>query len=193
MKSPYQNKKPSDWSTITKSLLKKHPLAPDEIKEVVLQSWDGIFHSKIGKRGYKIGKDIYPKPQILGFFLHELIPLEFERRYPGKWRREVSARDKDLIYIADANFSIEIKTSSNPNSIFGNRSYAQETKKGKKGKSGYHLAINFEKCTDTCPNPKILKIRFGWLDQGDWLGQKAPTGQQSRLTRDVESFKLIEL
>lgn len=193
MNSPYQNKKPSDWLAITKSLLKKHPLAPEEIKEVVLQSWDDIFLSKIGRRGYKIGKDIYPKPQILGFFLHELIPLEFEKRYLGKWRREISARDKDLIYIPDDNFSIEIKTSSNPNSIFGNRSYAQETENGKKGKSGYYLAINFEKCTDTCPSPKILKIRFGWLDHEDWLGQKAATGQQSRLSRDVESFKLIEL
>lgn len=172
MSSPYQNKKPSQWLSVTKALLNKHPLATKEIKDVVLQSWTDIFRSKIGRRGYKIGKDIYPKPQILGFFLHELIPLEFERRYPGKWRREVSARDKDLIYMPDDNFSIEIKTSSNPSSIFGNRSYAQETTNGKKGKSGYYLAINLEKCTETCPNPKILKIRFGWLDHEDWMGKK---------------------
>jgi len=193
MSSPYAGKNPKDWSAVTKILIKKHPLSTQEIKEVVLQSWNDIFQSKIGKRGYKIGKDIYPKPQILGFFLHELIPLEFEKRYPKKWRREISAKDKDLICIPDDNFSIEIKTSSNPQSIFGNRSYAQKSLNGKKGKAGYYLAINFEKCTDTCPKPKILKIRFGWLDHKDWMGQKSATGQQSRLSRDVENFKLIEL
>jgi hypothetical protein len=193
MNSPYKNKKPSKWLLVTRSLIKDHPLTSKEIKEVVLQSWDDIFKSKIGKRKYQIGKNIFPKPQILGFFLHELIPLEFEKRYPKDWRREKSARDKDLICIPDDFFSIEIKTSSNPNSIFGNRSYAQETDNGKKSKSGYYLAINFEKCDANCPKPKILKIRFGWLDHDDWLGQKAATGQQSRLSRDVESFKLIEL
>lgn len=193
MSSPYKNKKPDQWLSVTKELVKKHPLAPEEIKEVVLQAWDNIFTSKIGARGYKIGKDIFPKPQILGFFLHELIPLEFERRYPGQWRRELSARDKDLIYVPDDNFSVEIKTSSNPSSIFGNRSYAQETENGKKDKSGYYLAINFEKCTEGNGTPKILKVRFGWLDHEDWMGQKAATGQQSRLSRDVENFKLLEL
>ena len=86
MNSPYAGKNPEEWLAVTKALIKKHPLSPQEIKEVVLQSWDDIFQSKIGKRGYKIGKDIYPKPQILGLFLHELIPLEFEKRYPEKWR-----------------------------------------------------------------------------------------------------------
>lgn len=193
MTSPYAGKNPEEWLAVTKELIKKHPLSPQEIKEVVLQSWDDIFQSKIGKRGFKIGKDIYPKPQILGFFLHELIPLEFETRYPKQWRREISAKDKDLICTTDDNFSIEIKTSSNPQSIFGNRSYAQESLNGKKGKAGYYLAINFEKCTDTCPKPKILKIRFGWLDHSDWMGQASATGQQSRLSRNVENFKLIEL
>ena len=80
MSSPYAGKNPKDWSAVTKILIKKHPLSTQEIKEVVLQSWNDIFQSKIGKRGYKIGKDIYPKPQILGFFLHELIPLEFGKR-----------------------------------------------------------------------------------------------------------------
>ena len=193
MNSPYQNKKPREWLTITKKLIAKHPLSTKEIKEAVLEAWEEIFRSKIGRKPYHIGKDIFPKPQIMGFFLHELIPLEFKRKYPQKWRREKSVSDKDLIYVRDDTFSIEIKTSSNPQSIFGNRSYAQEAKKDKKSKSGYYLAINFEKFTDKVTKPRILKVRFGWLDHTDWLGQKAATGQQSRLSRDVESFKLIEL
>ena len=107
--------------------------------------------------------------------------------------KEKSASDKDLIYMTDDSFSIEIKTSSNPQSIFGNRSYAQKAMKDKKSKSGYYLAINFEKFTPQNTKPKILKIRFGWLDHEDWMGQKSATGQQSRLSRDVETLKLIEL
>lgn len=193
MNSPYKDKNVNEWSAVTKQLIAKHPLTTEEIKSVVLDSWDEIFRSKIGKKPYHIGKDIFPKPQIMGFFLHEIIPLEFERRHPGKWRKEKAARDKDLICITDDQFSIEIKTSSNPNSIFGNRSYAQDSENGKKSKSGYYLAIKFEKFTEENTNPKIVKIRFGWLDHEDWMGQKSATGQQSRLSRDVENFKLLEL
>lgn len=192
MTSPYSDDQ-STWQSVTNSLIDEHPLSRKEIKEIVSQAWDDIFESKLGKNGFQIGKDIFPKPQIIGFFLHELIPLELERRYPGKWRRELSAKDKDVICIYDDRFSIEIKTSSNPKNIFGNRSYAQNGTTSKKGKSGYYLAVNFEKCTDLTPKPKILKIRFGWLDHSDWMGQKSQTGQQSRLSKEVETLKLLEL
>lgn len=62
----------------------------------------------------------------------------------------------------------------------------------KKGKSGYYLAVNFEKFSNTT-NPQIKLIRFGWIDSGDWIGQKAATGQQSRLSSDVENYKLLQL
>src|SRR3989339_967384 len=122
MISPYLNKDQVKWSKITEKLVAKHPLSVNEIKEIVLESWEEIFSSKIGKKSFRIGKDIFPKPQIMGFLLHELIPLEFSVRYPNIWRKEKSSSDKDLIYVPDDSFSIEIKTSSNPNSIFGNRS-----------------------------------------------------------------------
>ena len=59
-------------------------------------------------------------------------------------------------------------------------------------KSGYYLAVNFEKFSNTT-NPQIKLIRFGWIDSGDWIGQKAATGQQSRLSSDVENYKLLQL
>ncbi|KKS53288.1 MAG: NmeSIR protein [Parcubacteria group bacterium GW2011_GWA2_42_28] len=131
---------------------------------------------------------------IMGFLLHELIPLEFSARYPKIWSKEKQAHDKDLVYVPNNTFSIEIKTSSNPNNIFSNRSYAQKVVKGKKNKSGYYLAVNFEKCDDdVCPKPRIVKIRFGWLDHGDWIGQTATSGQQARLSPAVKKFKLFEI
>ena len=76
-----------------------------------------------------------------------MIPLELSGKYPQLWRREKDTTEKDLVYIPNDNFSIEIKTSSSPRNIFGNRSYAQKstTGKTKKSKSGYYLVINFEK------------------------------------------------
>jgi hypothetical protein len=147
----------------------------------------------MGTRAFHIGKEIFPKPQIMGFFLHELIPLELAARYPKKWRGERSAGDKDIVYIPNDRLSIEVKTSSNPSHIFGNRSYAQGTTKNKKAKSGYYLAVNFQKFSTNLKRPNILLVRFGWLDSTDWIGQKAATGQQSRLPTEVESFKLLKI
>jgi hypothetical protein len=189
--SPYNGLAVDKWKTKTEELIRKHPLDPKELAGVALQSWERIFQSDIG--GFRIGKDIFPKPQIIGFLLHELISLEIERKHGGKWRRERDTGDKDLVYVADNKYSIEIKTSANPSRIFGNRSYAQKGKagKGKKEKAGYYLAINFEPFNGK--HPQIRMIRFGWIDHIDWMGQKAATGQQAHLSDDVERNKLLAL
>lgn len=188
MASPYKDIPQSDWIKVTKELIKQHPLEPAEIVDVVLGSWNSIFKSRLGVHGFKIGLDIFPKPQIMGFLLHELIPLEFSARYPTLWKG-----DKDLVYIPESFYSIEIKTSSNPCKIFGNRSYTQEASSSKKTKSGYYIAVNFEKCNNSNPKPNICLIRFGWLDHTDWVGQAAASGQQARIKSEAESTKLLVL
>lgn len=193
MVSPYHGLPVNEWEKRTLELITAHPLDPNEIYEVVLSVWDDIFTSGIGNKPFKIGQDMFPRPQIMAYFLHELIPLEFSRRYPGIWRREETSNEKDLVYIPDQSFSIEIKTSSSDARIFGNRSYAQETKKDKKTKSGYYLAINFEKFIKPDYLPVINLVRFGWLDHSDWIGQGAASGQQARLAPSVEQYKLLKL
>jgi hypothetical protein len=191
--SPYRGIPRARWLTITQELVASHPLSSEELVNVCLDAWTDIFQSKIGKKPFFIGEQIFPKPQIMGFLLHELIPLKIANKYPTVWRREKDARDKDLVYIPDESKSIEIKTSSSAARIFGNRSYAQESRKTKKKKSGYYLAINFEKFVGSGEKPKISLIRFGWLDHEDWIGQRAATGQQSRLDTEVEQKKLLVL
>lgn len=193
MASPYDGVPSELWSTRTRKLVSVHPLKKAEIVEVVLASWDSIMLTRLGKKGFRIGRDIFPKPQIIGFFLHELIPLELAARYPGKWRGDKIASEKDIVFVPNDSYSIEIKTSSDPRHIFGNRSYAQASTKGKKAKSGYYLAINFDKVVQTNSAPGIRLIRFGWLDSEDWIGQNAPTGQQSKLHPLVENGKLLEM
>lgn len=191
MSSPYAGLPVDQWETTTRKLIAQHPLEMTELNEIVMNVWDDIFSSGIGSKPFRIGVDLYPRPQIMGYFLHELIPLELEFRYPSLWRRENISSEKDVVYIPDPYFSIEIKTSSSPRNIYGNRSYAQLGDTSKKSKSGYYLAINFEKFTPEKNRPAISSVRFGWLDHEDWMGQSAATGQQARLSSDVELNKLL--
>lgn len=191
--SPYWGLEIADWEEKTEALVAEHPLKSQELVEVTLQAWDDIFTSAIGTSAFQVGVDVFPPPQIMGFLLHELIALELTHRYPRAWRGAETASEKDLMYIPDTKYSVEIKTSSSRGKIFGNRSYAQEAQSFKKSKSGYYLAINFEKFTPQRKRPSITRVRFGWLDHGDWLGQTAATGQQARLDADVDRFKLLDL
>lgn len=192
--SPYLNLEVDQWEQRTKALLAKHPLKAAEIVEIVLLSWGEIFKSRIGSKGFRIGEDIYPQPQIMAFLLHELVALELAARYPKVWRRDASGADKDLVYVPDETFSIEIKTSSSAHGVFGNRSYAQPTQSDKKSKSGYYLAVNFAAfLEDSKEQPEINRIRFGWLDHSDWRGQVAASGQAATPTGEAKKHKLITL
>lgn len=191
--SPYEGLPTKRWAQKTRALVRAHPLDTKEAVTIVLKVWNDILTSAIGSRPFRIGTDLFPKPQIMAFFLHELIPLELATRHPKTWRGDKSADERDLVYIPDPSLSVEIKTSSHHSQIFGNRSYAQKPATAKKKKSGYYLAINFQKFSPTKPDPRVTRIRFGWLDHRDWTGQKAPTGQQARLSPEVEKYKLLQL
>lgn len=192
-KSPYSRKPVSKWSEITDELIKKHPIKTGEIVETVLKSWDDIFNSKIGS--FYIGKEIEPVPQIMSFLLHELVAHYLSIKHKGIYRIGIEKNEKDIHCIKDNSLSIEIKGSSHPTQIFANRSYAQpQSGKGQKDKNGYYIAINFEPFKDVKPNlPKILMIRFGYLEHTDWIAQTAATGQQARLGADVYKYKLKQI
>ncbi|MBI5526099.1 MAG: ScaI family restriction endonuclease [Deltaproteobacteria bacterium] len=194
--SPYKGVPATKWLAVTVKLLEKHPLTP-EFVPIVQQAWKDIFATRIGSKGYRIGPDIKLSPQIMGNYLHELIPLIVQDLHPGEWCRGRGAHDKDLVCLTNPRLSIEIKTSSHPTQIFGNRSYGQPPSStsdiGKKGKSGYYLAINFEKFSKEGSLPKISQVRFGWLDHSDWIAQRAPTGQQAHVNPRADAAKLVRL
>lgn len=196
--SPYFNVPPDHWADITRSLIEAYPISPIEVVDIVRRSWDAIFESVLGD-GFRIGIHIFPSPQIMGTLLHELIPLEIERLTGGQWRAQRTAGEKDLVFLPDDRYSTEIKTSSDPSRIYANRSYGQESQTtGKKAKSGYYIAVNFDKwpLVETRPvhtqvRPRILAIRVGWIDHTDWVAQRAATGQQSSLPAQVENAQLL--
>jgi hypothetical protein len=191
--SPYFGKDTSEWINITNQLIEKHPLKSDAIVEIVLKSWNDIFNSKIGS--FFIGKDISPTPQIMSFLLHELVAHYVNLRHPDLFKVGTEKHEKDIHCITDSDLSIEIKGSSHPNQIFGNRSYAQpQTQKGQKNKDGYYLTINFEKFDGKIEqNPEILSIRFGYVEHTDWIAQASSTGQKARLAPYVYEYKLKTL
>lgn len=191
--SPYHGKTVAQWSSITDQLIANHPIKSDEIVETVLKSWDDIFNSKIGS--FFIGKEIEPVPQIMSFLLHELVAHYLSLKHPGVYKVGTEKTEKDIHCITDSSLSIEIKGSSHPNQIFANRSYAQpQSGNGQKDKNGYYIAINFEQFKDVKPNlPKILMIRFGYLEHTDWIAQTSATGQQARLGTDVYRYKLKQI
>lgn len=194
MSSPYVGQPVENWSRITDKLIEEHPLGEGQIVEYCLAAWNDIYCSKIGRHGFKIGVDIFVRPQIIGALLHELIPAEIVANNPGLWQREQRVDDKDIVYIPNNAYSIELKTSSNASRIFGNRSYAQAPTENKKSKDGYYLTINFEQIKERSElPPDITIIRFGWIDHTDWIGQAAATGQQARLSNEAYMYKLKTL
>ena len=192
MSSPYDGIDTFELEAKTIEIIESHPLSIESIVDVVTDTWDSIFESTIGRYA-KIGEHIFPTPQMMGIFIHELIPLAFAAKFPDAWRRDQTGDEKDLVCIDNSKFSVEIKCSSHKSKIFANRSYAQQPTDSKKSKNGYYLAINFEKFGERDGLPKLRLVRFGWLDHSDWIGQKAESGQQARLAPESEKYKLLQV
>jgi hypothetical protein len=191
--SPYADQPVTQWHYITDKLISQHPIGTNEIRETVLKAWNDIFYSKIGS--FYIGKEIEPSPQIMSFFLHELVAHYLSLRYKGLYKVGVEKGEKDIHCLSDEKLSIEIKASSHPSQIFANRSYAQpQSGGGQKDKNGYYIIINFEPFKIAKPNlPRILLIRFGYIEHSDWIAQKAATGQQARLSVETYRYKLRQI
>jgi hypothetical protein len=191
---PYKDLNEDEWVLKTFELVNQHPLDLELIKKVVFSSWELILNAKIGD--YSIGEELILSPQAMGTLLHEIIPLEIKKEVDNVatelWKKDTSKQEKDLEYIPDNFFSIEIKTSSQ-SGIYGNRSYAQPQTEDRKSKDGFYLAINFEPFSEDCLTPKITKIRFGWLNHSDWKPQASETGQQAYVRTEAKKNKLIEL
>ncbi|MCL2089189.1 MAG: ScaI family restriction endonuclease [Oscillospiraceae bacterium] len=183
---PYKDKKIESWLSITEHLVSIHPLTP-VIPDLCLRSWQSLLNGKINTYLNLKIKEMNLSPQATSALLHDVITEYVEKNVNG-FRKGIGS-EKDIVCEYDDSFSIELKTSSSDKNIFGNRSYAKSD--SGKSKSGYYLAVNYEKVSS--PNPVIKLIQIGWLDHSDWKGQKSETGQQASLTKEARNNKLIVL
>ncbi|MFM6070027.1 MAG: ScaI family restriction endonuclease, partial [Dolichospermum sp.] len=62
-----------------------------------------------------------------------------------------------------------------------------------KYRSGYYLVINYKLPKEDDLIYQLRKIRFGWIDDEDWVGQKQASGQQASIGKKLEQVKLITL
>jgi hypothetical protein len=190
--SPYSNIDSSKWLEKTENLVNEHPLTSNTILTTTLKTWKELWQSKIGDGETAIPlSEINPPATVIGYVFERLFARHLERQFPDIWRGSRSKSEKDLVYIPDRNFSVEVKTSGQLGTkIFGNRSYnqqsADDTQTSKIEKSGYYILINFFK-------QDITLIRFGWIDAGDWKAQKSSTGQAATLKEEVYKYKLITI
>lgn len=136
MSLPYDGYDIQEWDIVTERLITAHPLAEKDIVNSVLEAWDKIMLTKVGGE-LQIGVDIFPIPQIMGEFLHELIPITLAKRYPNIFRKGLTKAEKDVVCIPNNNLSLEIKTSSDGTSLYGNRSYGQESSGNNSSKKKY--------------------------------------------------------
>ncbi len=190
-RSPYKGVPAEKWLAVTQRLIAKHPLQPNTILQAVLASWDVLWQTKVGAFPTEIALAQIELPAIVvGYFLERLVAKHLATSLPGLWRGAETKDDKDLVYVPDPSFSVEIKCSGQLGThIYGNRSYAQvlqDTRRVRKDKSGYYITVNFY-------GDRLFLVRFGWIDASDWKPQKAPTGQMAGLDDAVYAHKLLSV
>jgi ScaI restriction endonuclease len=191
-KSPYLDQQKQDWLQITERLVKTHPLESNLILDAVLTAWNTLWETRIGA-----GENTFPlqemalPAQVTGFFFEKLLATVLKNKTQEKWRGGTKKFDKDLVFLEDPQFSIELKTSGQLGlKLFGNRSYGKQIEENLKvdkvDRAGYFITVNFYGST-------LSLIRFGWIDHEDWVSQKSETGQAATLKEDTYTYKLIAI
>ena len=191
MPSPYNNLNEEEWLAKTQDLVDQHPLDFETIRRVALKCWRTLWSTTIGEGGLSISLWEWDVPAtVTGYFFEKLFAKELETESPHLWRGGKSKDEKDIVYIPDDLYSIEIKSSGQLGlKVFGNRSYGQNVENSeleKKEKSGYYITVNFYERT-------LNLLRFGWIDHEDWKAQKAATGQAAGLSNSVYRYKLLKI
>ncbi len=191
MTSPFAGKPESTWLSITRQLVNTHPLKYTELLDATTTAWATLWQTTVGSGSLSVKlSDLKVPATIVGYFFEVLLARELERRDPTLWRGNLSKEDKDLVYIPDPAYSVEIKTSGQAGfKVFGNRSYGQKPsadRTQKKEKSGYYITVNFF-------NQTLTLMRFGWIDASDWDPQESPSGQMAGLKKSVYDNKLIAI
>lgn len=191
MASPYAGRPESEWREITRKLIESHPLKPAELLDTAITAWATLWQTTVGTGAVAVSlSDLRVPATIVGYFFEVLFARELQRRAPTLWRGNQSKDEKDVVYIPNPAFSVEIKASGQAGfKVYGNRSYGQKSEgagPAKKEKSGFYITVNFF-------NQTLTLIRFGWIDADDWDPQEAATGQMAGLKQAVYEGKLIPL
>ena len=123
-KSPYSGKPEPKWLAITKRLVDNHPLRVEDIRDAAAMPWKTLWGTTVGEseNGVRLSELDVPATVVGYFFARSRLANELGLRFPGQWRKAQSSAEKDLVYLPDQRYSIELKTSGQRgNKIYGNR------------------------------------------------------------------------
>jgi hypothetical protein len=190
--SPYKDRDMSEWELITDKLVREFPLNQDLLVSITELAWKDIFSLRIGESDLIIGQNIYLPAQAIGVILENLIAFHLSK-LDNRWKGGEAKNDKDIVCSFDNCYSFEIKTSSSKNGIYGNRSTGFLSQNRTKNRTGYYLIINYKIPKKNDTTSKLWKIRFGWIDDEDWVGQTSESGQQASISADLAKLKLVTL
>lgn len=190
--SPYAALPKEKWPEKTRDLFEAFPLDSHFIKQIVFSSWEDIHSSSFGDTNLRIGRDIFLPAQATGVILENLIAVHLSNHAPV-WRGGGAKNEKDIVNTENDDFSFEIKTSSSKSGLYGNRSTGHRSDNRTKSRAGYYLVVNYKLPKDNDPDRHIHSIRFGWIDDEDWVGQAKPTGQQASIGAELARLKLLTL
>lgn len=161
----------------------EYPTSKEKIVKIVEEAFEDFKEGRF--RDMRLGKEIVPEKQVQAGILHELIVARFSKL--EGYREGLAKHDKDIEYIRNKQFSIEVKTSSNPDRIAGNRMTAGLVSYS--DPSGYYLCINFDPYLKNKEQvPQLRKIRFGWIDAKKW---KPQTGKGQASTLSAETLRRL--
>ena len=192
LSSPYIRHPESEWKAITKQLVDDFPLSSEIIVSIVTSAWEDFFSTSFGNSGLKIGQDIFLPAQATGIILERLIAVNLANQ-DTRWRGGQTKQEKDIVCTFNERYCFEIKTSSTKAGLYGNRSTGHKSSNRQKHRTGYYLVINYKIPKEEDKSRKIWLIRFGWIDDEDWVGQKKPTGQQASVGANLSNLKLVTL
>ena len=193
MSSPYKIDAADTWLATTERLIDSFPIDTKEIIEIVIEAWENLYSSSFGNGKLVIGKDIFLPAQATGVILEKLISEVLASRYPQIWKSGSTKIEKDVVNLKNDKFSFEIKTSSSPSGLYGNRSTGFKSAESKKSRTGYYLVINYLLPKEGDLEKKIRKIRLGWIDDEDWVGQAKASGQAASIGAKLAKVKLITI
>ncbi len=192
LSSPYAGIAKAGWEKVTLELVDNFPIDMSSLVEVVHYCWEEIYATNFGSAKLVIGKDIFFPAQATGVLLEKLIAHRLNQ-LDATWRGGSTKYEKDIVNGEDSKFSFEIKTSSSKSGLYGNRSTGHKSDSRAKHRTGYYLVVNYKLPKDQDPSRKVLLIRFGWIDDEDWVGQKKPTGQQASIGAELSRKKLATI
>jgi hypothetical protein len=161
---------------------KAHILPRPVLLRAVEKSWSTLWGAKIGTLPLTAMR---LDAQVVGKFFQELMALELYAEDP-RWRSAQTPAEKDFVFEGDDSQSFELKMCGQVGGrqVFGNRCSAPGYASADgKTRDGWLLTINYSGTT-------LNVIRFGWILGDDWVGQRAASGNASKLRREAYERKL---